>query len=201
MRSLISALRKVDYGLRGAEKFFIVGSLCFMVLSIATESLVRWIFDKGLPGASELSRYLMVYVGFLGASVATSEKRHIVIDVLAKALHSKERLVAGMTAGAYIGGAVVSGFLTYACWIYLDSFLGSGKVSPALGLPIKYAVAVMPAGMAVMTARFTIIAIEEAAASAGMFPLEELRQSGGMDDLMADAGMESDAPVNEVSHG
>ncbi len=185
---IFDTIRSVDRQILRIEKGLIVFSLLAMVCGIFVESVSRWLFDSGLSGMSESTRFLMVYVGFMGASVATSEKKHIVIDIAAKALGNRKKNIALLNAIAYLLSTAVLLFLFYGCWTYLLSSGIQNRVSPALNMPLRNVVIIMPVATFLMAARFFIIALEEGFAGTGILPIDYVRSTGGLDELLDDAG-------------
>lgn len=75
----------------------------------ASVKLLLVVAPSGIPGAQKLALGLLVWCGFLGASVAAREKRHIVLDAVKKKLEPQTRAYF-----SFIGGiltALVCGFL------------------------------------------------------------------------------------------
>lgn len=74
-------LRKLNYRLYKFQQFFVV-VLFMLLLAIAfLQVVLRLFFRSGIESADSIIRYLVLWVGFLGASLATYKNRHINIDV------------------------------------------------------------------------------------------------------------------------
>ncbi len=74
-------LRRINYRLYKFQQIFVV-VLFFMLLIIAfLQVVLRLFFRGGIESADSIIRYLVLWVGFLGASLATYKNRHINIDV------------------------------------------------------------------------------------------------------------------------
>lgn len=74
-------LRRLNYQLYKFQKIFIVVVFLLLLLLSLTQVLLRLFFNLGLESADSIIRYLVMWVGFLGASLATYKNRHINIDV------------------------------------------------------------------------------------------------------------------------
>lgn len=61
------------------------GGAVFLGLALSVKGVV-WLFPTGVAGAQKFALGFMVWAGFLGASLATRAKRHIVIDAVKKKL-------------------------------------------------------------------------------------------------------------------
>ncbi len=72
------------------EIAIIIGA-AFIVTIVSTEVVMRYMFKHSLIFTEELSRYLMVWIVFLGSALAIRDKAHIRINVLVKRLNPKLR--------------------------------------------------------------------------------------------------------------
>jgi TRAP-type C4-dicarboxylate transport system permease small subunit len=96
-------------------KVAIAACLAAMVVLVFTNVVMRYVFNSGIPTSEELSRWLMVWLTFLGAIVALREHAHLGIDTLVQALPA---------AGKRICFVVSYLLMIYADWLLL---LGSWK--------------------------------------------------------------------------
>src|SRR5690606_32189096 len=69
---------------RGCEDALLVGVFLAMLLLAGAQIVMRNFFGTGLAWIDPLLRILVLWVGMLGAVVATREDRHINIDVLSR---------------------------------------------------------------------------------------------------------------------
>src|SRR5262245_65799321 len=58
-------------------------AMCVLVFSNVT---LRYLFNSGIPTSEELSRWLLVWLTFLGAIVALRQHAHLGVDTLVRAL-------------------------------------------------------------------------------------------------------------------
>ena len=85
------------------ETVMIIVLLAAMVVPSFLQVILRNIFSFGFLWADPLLRYLVVWVGFLGAVVATKEEKHLGIDFLnrllrPRMLHIVKTIVDGFAA-------------------------------------------------------------------------------------------------------
>ena len=66
---------------RGLEQALLVFFLALMMVTAFAQIAVRNLFGIGLTWSEPLVRYLVLWVGFLGAALAVREGRHITIEV------------------------------------------------------------------------------------------------------------------------
>jgi TRAP-type transport system small permease protein len=60
--------------------------LAVMVVLVFTNVTLRYLFNSGIPTSEELSRWLLVWLTFLGAIVALRQHAHLGVDTLVRAL-------------------------------------------------------------------------------------------------------------------
>ncbi len=118
--------------------------------------LMAWFFatkvEQAYLWSAELSSVLLMYVGFIGASMATRERRHIRVDFVRK--NVPPRFLNLYNA---LGGLVTVLFIVFLLVLatqYLSSQMGHGSMLQATGLP-EYAVS-LPIALALvlMAVRF-----------------------------------------------
>ena len=115
-----------------------------MVGSVVWQVLSRYLFVVPAAWTEELARFLLIWIGMLGASYAYRQGSHLGIDLLAnklaeagkQRLHSIVHIVCLLFAASVLvvgGGSLVS--MTWELKQY----------SAAIGLPIAYVYSVIPA--------------------------------------------------------
>ena len=67
-------------------KVAIAVCLAAMVVLVFTNVVMRYLFNSGIPTSEELSRWLLVWLTFLGAIVALRQHAHLGVDTLVRAL-------------------------------------------------------------------------------------------------------------------
>src|ERR1700761_9166307 len=60
--------------------------LAAMVVLVFTNVTLRYLFNSGIPTSEELSRWLLVWLTFLGAIVALRQHAHLGVDTLVRML-------------------------------------------------------------------------------------------------------------------
>ena len=74
-------LRKINYRLYKFQQIFVVVLFLTLLIIAFLQVVLRLFFRGGIESADSIIRYLVLWVGFLGASLATYKNRHINIDV------------------------------------------------------------------------------------------------------------------------
>lgn len=143
---------KLVHGVGAASSLVdaVVGVLAFCAMAtmlvVITLQIVFRVFFQALPWSEELSRYLLVWTTFLGATMAYRRGVHIAVTFLVDslpALLGRMVRIAGVLASLIFFGTA----LFYAVrYMQLQSF----QVTASLRLPMPYVYAVMPAAFGVM---------------------------------------------------
>ena len=106
--------------------------LLVMILLTCTQIILRTFFSSGISWADPFLRYLVLWTGFLGAAMATSQGKHIAMDVMGFLV--PEYLKAWLRILTNLFSAVVAGFLTWAAYLFIQSEVQYGG-SSLLGIP------------------------------------------------------------------
>ena len=77
---------KVVEGYFTLLKFLIAFCLAVMVVLVFGNVVLRYVFNTGITLSEEISRWLFVYLTFLGAIVAMRDHSHLGVDTLVKRL-------------------------------------------------------------------------------------------------------------------
>ena len=132
------------------EKWLLIISLVAMVLITFMQVVLRW-FDAATVWAEELSRYIMLYQVWIGASYAVREDAHIRITALIGKLTGNKRRVSETV--------VLALWLIFALWLTVEGVMlvkeiaVMGQVSSAMRIPMPIPYASVPIGGALMSVR------------------------------------------------
>ena len=114
-----------------------------MVLNVLWQIVARYI--PGLPSSftDELARYLLIWVGILGAAYATGKHMHLALDLLPQKLEGVAKLRLDLFIQILVGVfallvMVVGGIRLVTVTLYL------GQTSAALGVKLGYVYLVLP---------------------------------------------------------
>ncbi len=153
----MNLLRLLDRSLVKAETAFLVVFLSTMILLSFTQVLLRNVWGIGFLWADPLIRHLVIWVGFLGAAVATHEDRHISIDAITRFLPSRIKAVAHILTSLF--AIAVCYFLANAAWVFLLDEQSSAD-ELVLSIPLWVAIVIIPAGYCLMMFHFFVKIIE-----------------------------------------
>ncbi|MGE5255285.1 MAG: TRAP transporter large permease subunit [Hyphomicrobiales bacterium] len=123
------------------------GALLMMVLLAASDLFLR-LFDVGIEGSSVYVQNLCLWLGFLGALVAASQKRHLVLVNMTSLMPERIRGITEAVAGGVSAGVTTG--LCWASWQFVRAEMGS-PMRIAGWLPQWVPEAILPAVFGLMT--------------------------------------------------
>ncbi len=140
--------------IRRIESTVLVTLLGAMIFLAGAQIILRNLFDSGISWSDPVLRVLVLWVGMVGAMIATQQDKHIRIDLLSRYLSPSWRTHTARLNHFF--GAIVCGLLAWhsARFVYFEWQDGALLIS---GLPSWIAECVIPLGFAVMTLRFALL--------------------------------------------
>jgi TRAP-type transport system small permease protein len=106
--------------------------LAAVVVLVFSNVVLRYVFNSGIAISEELSRWLLVWLTFLGAIVALRQHAHLGVDTLVRALPPRGRFVCFVIS--YILMLYADWLLTLGSW--KQTVLTFGDAAPASGLSV-----------------------------------------------------------------
>ena len=152
LKTVDSILNKIE----GAVLIFLLLVMLFMAFG---QVVLRNFFSGGLVWGDILLRHLVLWIGFLGATLATSGERHINIDILTRYL--PERISRAVAALSNIFAAIVC-FLLFRASLTFIEFEIANKNTVFAEIPSWFAQIIIPVGFGLLTFHFIVRAILDA---------------------------------------
>ena len=147
----------LDHWLASLERA-LVGLLLTGLLGLGLLQVIeRNVLASGIFWADELLQHMVLWLGFLGASLATREHRHLSIDVLSHFLPTRWQLGLGLLVNT--AALVLCTLLVQAAWGLVRSEYTAGTVL-TFGVPAWLAQSILPLGFGAITLRFALRLVE-----------------------------------------
>lgn len=141
------------------EEGMIAMLLAAMILLAGAQILLRNLWDSGIGWGDPLLRILVLWVGLLGAMLATREDKHIRIDLLSRYLPpSWKRITAPLT---HLFSALVCALLAWHSARFVHYEMQDGGLLFS-GLPAWVAELILPFAFAIISLRFLVLAWQRA---------------------------------------
>jgi len=135
------------------EDVYMAASLCVMTAAIILEILLRYLTTGSVLGYEEVASFLMLWLFFIGAAVATRSGEHIKVDVLPLIIHNPRRLLLVDTALELVAFGICVAFAA-AAYRYAWEAAIMGEVSWDLQLPLVWPKSSLAAGFSLMAIYF-----------------------------------------------
>ena len=124
-------------------EFILIGIMSIMVINVTWQVFSRYVLNAPSPYTEELTRYLMIWIGLLGAAYISGKNAHISIDLF------KEKFSEKKQNGINLFSDVLIILFSFFCFliggsrlVYITQKLG--QLSPALQIPLAYVYFILP---------------------------------------------------------
>jgi len=142
---------RVDEVIDRVEQTLIITFLSSMILLAFLQIVLRNFFSTGLDWGDSLLRNLVLWIGFIGATLATREGKHINIDVVSRWLPSLGKEI--VTLITHLFSFFISCLLTYAALKFIRNEIQMENMT-FLNIPAWIPEMILPMTFGLMTLRF-----------------------------------------------
>lgn len=154
--NMISVKTKLDFILKWIL-VFIIGA---MTLNVLWQVFTRFILKNPSSFTEELARYMLVWLGILGASYVAGQKMHLAIDLLSTKLTGKSKSYLEILIQTFI--FLFSFFVLVIGGVRLVQItLSLNQISAALQIPLGYVYFVVPLSGVIMMNYSLIFIMQE----------------------------------------
>ncbi|GMR06339.1 MAG: hypothetical protein BMS9Abin25_0927 [Gammaproteobacteria bacterium] len=152
--------------LHNIEDSLLVIVLLAMVTLAFSQIVMRNFFGTGTIWLDPLLRVLVLWVGLLGALVATRQDKQISVDVLTRILPVKLKIISNIITRSFAG--IVSAIIAWYSFLFLIDEWHSG-VTAFASVPAWLTESIIPFGFSVIALRYTfqVIALLKQALKGG----------------------------------
>jgi C4-dicarboxylate transporter DctQ subunit len=109
---MMNRWERVDAIIDRVEQTLVSILLSVMILIAFLQIILRNLFATGFTWGDPLVRNLVLWVGFIGAAIATREGKHISIDVVSQWVPSRGKIV--LEVIIQLSSFIICGLLTFA---------------------------------------------------------------------------------------
>lgn len=140
------------------EDGLLVFMLAAMIIIASLQILLRNVWDSGFAWGDPLLRILVLWVGLLGAMVATRKDNHISIDILTRYMPARGKRVSGLLSNIFTLGVCV--VLAYQGGRFVMQDQAAGIIAFS-GLPVWWFELIIPVAFAMMSLRYAVRCITD----------------------------------------
>jgi len=141
-------MSKIGAQVNKLVSYFIIAAGMVMTVIVIVQVFCRYVLGFSIFWSEELARYLLVWITFLGGSVAFKRAElasiNLIVDRLPARLSSVVSIISQVIVLIFLLVATQYGFKQ----AFAPSVLT--QVSPAMRLPMKYAYLAVPVGFGIM---------------------------------------------------
>lgn len=139
------------------ETILLIIILLSMILLAFLQVILRNFFHTSILWADTLLRHLVLWIGFIGASLATRERRHINIDAVSRLLSKTAQKITLSIINLFAG--TICFFLLRAAMTFIQSEKEAGSIL-FTGIPTWVFQIIIVIGFGLMMLRFLIHTLE-----------------------------------------
>ncbi|MCP4718343.1 MAG: TRAP transporter small permease [Desulfobacteraceae bacterium] len=148
--SLVNLLQKV-------EDYILVSLLLVMITMSVFQIFLRNFFDSGIVWGDSLVRVLVLWIGLIGAMVASRTDNHISIDILSRYL--PPRIKKFTTLVVHLFTAVVTALMAWFSLSFVRMEMSDNFIAFA-NVPAWVCEIIIPIAFVVISLRYTLFSID-----------------------------------------
>ena len=146
-------LSTFDRALIRCNRWVVIAILAAMASMVFANVALRFFSDRSILWVEEVSRYLMVWLTFLGAGLVLRYGGHIGIDTLQERVPNFARAIRGVIF------IVMLAFFVVMLWLGIRyTALTWGQTTPVMQIPIGAVYLAMPIGFALLIVHALLMA-------------------------------------------
>ena len=141
-------------------KWILVFIMAAMTINVLWQVFTRFIMQNPSSYTEELARYMLIWIGILGAAYVAGQKMHLAIDLLSTKLVGSKK--------SYLELFIQSAILLFSLFVMViggirlvQITLSLNQISAALQIPLGYVYSVVPISGLIMTFYSVVFIIDE----------------------------------------
>lgn len=150
-------MKKILHIFDNIEEYLCGSMMAIMALVVFLQVVYRFVLKSSLPWSEEVSRYLLVWITFIGASSGVKHGSHIGVEALLLILPKKLKKFVNL------GSIAICIFFCSVVSVFSLKIIAKqmelAQVSPAMQIPIWWAYLAIPVGTILMSIRYIQVAI------------------------------------------
>ncbi len=141
---MLKTIKTIDNIIMKIEKFFLSYSIILTTIVLVGNVIARRVFMNSWSWAEEVGQFLVVVTTFMGVGYAAREGSHINMSALIDLSANKVKKVIAVLSA--IITMITMFIFAYYSFKYFTTVVASGRVTPALELPVYIITMFMPIG-------------------------------------------------------
>lgn len=168
------------------EAVILAYGVLLMFLNTFGNVIGRYVFGQSLYFTEELNQFLIVLVTFVGLGYATRRGRHIRMSAFYDTLGDRARK--GLMIVICLSTAAVMAWLAWVAWTYVVSVANTGRVTPALRVPLYLTYLWVPLGFAITAIQYLLTVLRNLRGEGVWVSWEQIDGYEDIEDTTAQSG-------------
>ncbi|MEX0609216.1 MAG: TRAP transporter small permease [Balneolaceae bacterium] len=124
-------------------EYFLVTLMAVMLISVCWQVITRYFLEASSSFTDELARYVLIWIGMLGAAYASGKNLHLAIDLFPSKLKGKSHDHLNIFINLLIIVFAVTTMILGGLWLVYITY-SLGQVSAAMQIPLAYVYSILP---------------------------------------------------------
>lgn len=150
----MKVLQKLEDVIKKVEASFLFLITSFVLVITFLQVILRNFFHKGITWGDDISRHLVFWIAMFGASLATSDGRHINVEILPRFFSDRWKYLNKLLLEAI--ATVLSIFLFYYSIKFVNFEKEAQEALVSINLPIWVIALAFPIGFGMICLKFFI---------------------------------------------
>lgn len=150
----ISFSKRTQMILHRVEDAILVGLLLLMICMAVLQIFLRNLFEAGIVWSDVMVRILVLWVGLVGAMVASRQDNHITIDILDRYLPERAKVYANFVVKLF--AALICTIVAYYSLLFVQMEFADGGMAFAQ-VPTWLCEAIIPFAFTVIALRYFLL--------------------------------------------
>lgn len=150
----MSFSKRVQITLHRLEDAILVGLLLIMIGMAVTQIFLRNLFEAGIVWSDVMVRILVLWVGLIGAMVASRHDNHIAIDILNRYMPERAKVYANFVIKLFT--ALICTIVAYYSLLFVQMEFADGGMAFAQ-VPTWLCEAIIPFAFTVIALRYFLL--------------------------------------------
>ena len=143
-------------GLHFVEDAILVGLLLAMIIMAVLQIFIRNFFDSGIFWGDGFVKVVVLWIGLMGAMIASRSHHHICMDVLSRFLPERFKRLSDLTV--YVFTCIICALMTWHSLSFVFMEYQDGMTAFA-SVPVWICESIIPAAFGIMACRYLIFSV------------------------------------------
>ena len=165
---------RVKHAVDKVLEWILIISMSLLVIDVLWQVFSRYVLNDPSSFTEELARFLLIWVGLLGASYAAGQRMHLAVDILPSRLQGEKKI--------YLDILILSLIIVFAMTVMVFGgarlvtiTLFLGQMAAALQMPLGYVYTILPLSGLLIAFYALFYLIDELRVLSGKPPMAEQR--------------------------